>query len=221
MLVSVIIPTKNEPQRFVNDLVEKINFFLKGSRHEVLIIDKSKIPIKVKNARVIRQKSNGLGNAILEGFSYARGDVIVVMDSDGSHRPQDIPKLLEKMDIHDLVIGSRYVKGGKAKLSSARKFISRFFCLLGMLILGLNIRDNMSGFIVVKKKVLQKIKLSPLGFKINLELMYKSKKLGFRICEVPIVFEKRKGGKSKATVKEAFNVIVYILKLKLQTLLGN
>ncbi|MEM5794336.1 MAG: glycosyltransferase [Candidatus Aenigmatarchaeota archaeon] len=211
--VSIIIPTKEEP--YIQELVNRIYKTLSGFDFEIIIVDKSKVTPKLKGARVIKQKSNGLGNAILEGLKLAKGEIIVTMDGDGSHRPEDLPKLIEKAKEYDIVIGSKYVKGGKTEDKLYRIFISRVYCLFASLILGLKIKDNMSGFAAIRREVFEKIKLNPRGFKINTEILYKAKKFGFKTTEVPIIFEQRKLGKSKGTFREGFRTLRFILELKL------
>ncbi len=192
MKVSVLIPTKNEP--FVNKLVKRVDEELKSIGHEIIVIDKSSVKPEIDNAMLVRQKSDGLGNAVIEGLMYAKGDVIVLMDGDGSHRPEDIPRLLEKTDRYDIVIGSRFVKGGETRDKNHRKIISLFFRKFASLVLGLDIEDTMSGFSAIKKEVYDNLRLRPLGYKINLEIMYKAKKKGYKICEVPIIFLGRSNG---------------------------
>jgi dolichol-phosphate mannosyltransferase len=182
--------------------------------HEIIVVDKSDVTPKIKRARVVRQKSDGLGKAFLEGLELAKGNVVVLMDGDGSHRPEDLPKLIEKTKSYDIVIGSKYVKGGKTKDKLYRILISRIFCLFASLVLGLKIKDNMSGFAAVRREVYEKVKLNPIGFKINTELLYKAKKFGFKATEVPIIFEERKFGKSKRTLKEGLKTLKYILELR-------
>jgi dolichol-phosphate mannosyltransferase len=211
MKVSILIPTKNEPH--ITELVKEIHKTLKIN-HEIIIIEKSsKIP-KVKNALVIKQKSNGLGQAVLEGLQHATGDVIVTMDGDGSHRPEDLPKLIEGLNQADIVIGSRFVEGAATKDKTHRKVISFLFRKFASVILGLKIKDSMSGVIVVRKKVYGKLRLNPLGYKINLEILHKSKNR-FNVVEVPITFQKRKSGKPKSGIKEALRTIIFIMELRL------
>lgn len=211
--ISIIIPTKNEP--YIQELVRRIHEILSNFKYEIIIVDKSDVLPKVKGAKIIRQKSNGLGKAVLEGLKFAKGDVIVTMDGDGSHRPEDLPKLIEKIEEYDIAVGSKYVKGGKTKDKLHRILISRIYCFLASMILGLRIKDNMSGFAAVRREVYEKIKLNPLGFKINTELLFKAKKFSFRATEVPIIFEQRKLGKSKGTLKEGLRTLRFILELKL------
>ncbi len=209
MKVSVIIPTKDEPlvEKLVREVKKKISC-------EIIIVDKSKERREVKGAKVIFQKSDGLGNAVLEGVEHAKGEIIVVMDADFSHHPKYIPRLLEKIERgYDVVIGSRYIRGGKNKDRVLRKIVSKFFCFLASVILFLKQKDNMSGFFAVRKEVFKKINLKPIGFKILLGILYNGKNL--KIAEVPICFYPRKAGKEKGGIKEGIKLLRYILKLKL------
>lgn len=215
-MISVLIPTKEEV--YLNNLICKVHEELKNVRHEIIVIDKSKVPPKIKNAMVIIQKSDGLGNAILEGLKYSRGDIIVTMDGDGSHRPEDITRLLNKTNENDIVIGSRFVQGGITRDRAHRRIVSLLFRKFASLILGLGVEDSMSGFSAIKRKVYKNLKLKPLGYKINMEIMFKGKK-NYNICEVPITFLSREYGKSKAAsvsgLKEAFRILRYVFELRL------
>jgi dolichol-phosphate mannosyltransferase len=213
-LLSILIPTKNEPM--IQKLVNRLNKTIKR-KHEILIIDKSSRKPKVRGAKVIRQKSDGLGNAVLEGFAMARGDIIAVMDGDGSHDPQDLNKMLKKIPKYDIAIGSKLVKGGKTEDSFSRRIVTRITNSIARAILGLKIRDLMTGFIVVKRSVLEKISLRPKGYKFVLEIIYKSKA---KVAEVPITFHKREAGESKVGfnakgIKEFSRIILLLLELRL------
>jgi len=213
MKISVLIPTKNEP--LINDLIENIHQVLRNYNHEIIIIDKSDTSPQIKNAKLILQKSDGLGKAVLEGLEHASGDIIITMDGDFSHNPKDIIKLLDVSKNVDIVAGSRFIERGKSLDITHRKFISKLFRLIVHLILDITVKDSMSGFVAIKRKVYDKIKLNPIGYKINMEIFYKSKKFGFKIKEIPIVFQKRKYGRSKAGIKEGFRTLIFILKLRL------
>jgi dolichol-phosphate mannosyltransferase len=217
MKVSIIIPTKDEP--LINELIEEIHHTLRNEDHEIIVVDKSNVMPKIKNAKLIRQKSDGLGKAVLEGLKHVSGDVVVLMDGDFSHRPEDIPKLLEKINDYDIVIGSRFVEGGRTKDPKHRKIVSFVMRKFASIILGLNVKDSMSGFSAVKKEVYESLNLNPIGYKINLEILFKGKKKGFKIIEVPIIFERRRAGKSKAGLtisglKEVVRIIRYVFELK-------
>jgi dolichol-phosphate mannosyltransferase len=217
MKISVLIPTKNEP--LINELVQKVHEVIKKFDHEIIVIDKSDTLPNIHNTKLIIQKSDGLGKAILEGLKYAKGNVIVTMDGDFSHDPNDLPKLLKKTDEYDIVIGSRFVPGGKMEYGFDRKIVSLFFRKITSLILNLNIEDSMSGFCAIKKNVYDNLNLNPLGYKINMEIMFKAKKKNYKITEIPINFHDRKAGKSKAGfslsgIKEAFRILIYTFELK-------
>jgi len=213
-MISILIPTKNEP--YIQELTNKINKTIK-EKHEILIIDKSSVTPKLKNAKVLRQKSNGLGNAILEGLKEAKGDVIVTMDGDGSHDPEDLKKMLSKIPEYDIVIGSKLAKGGATEDEFSRRIVTNVFDLTARIMLGLKVKDPMTGFMAVKRNILEKIKLRPKGFKIVLEVIYKSKA---KVTEVPITFHKRKAGESKVGfnikgIKEVFRILRLIIELRL------
>lgn len=210
-MISILIPTKNEP--YIQKLVNKINSILK-EKHEIIIIDKSSITPKIKSAKVLKQKSDGLGNAVLEGLKKSKGDIIITMDGDGSHRPEELPKLIEKTKEFDIVIGSKYVKGGLTEDKPYRILISRFYCIFASIILGLRIKDSMSGLAAIRREVYKKIKLRPKGFKINTEILYKAKKFNFKTTEVPIKFIKREKGKSKGNIKEGLRTIKFVFNLR-------
>lgn len=220
MKVSVLIPTKNEP--LINDLISELHKQLKSYSHEIIVIDKSDVAPKIENAKLLLQKSNGLGRAVQEGLAQATGDVIVIMDGDFSHDPKDVPKLIESVASKkfDVAIGSRFVEDGVTEDETRRKVVSAIARKFTAAMLGLKIKDTMSGFSAVRKEVFDAIKLNPLGYKINLEILYKAGKKGFKSVEVPIIFHKRRIGKSKvgyniAGLKEMMRIVVLTLKLRL------
>jgi len=212
MKISVIIPTKNEP--LIGQLVNEIHESLSDQDHEIIVVDKSEKKSEISNAKLISQKSDGLGNAIMEGLNYVKGDAIVIMDGDLSHNPTDINRLVQELNTFDIVIGSRYIKGGITDDKIHRKFFSHVFRSIANPILGLNVKDSMSGFSAIKKEVFDNLTINPLGYKINMEVMFKGIKEGYKVGEVPINFQIRKSGKSKANFKEAFRILRYIFELK-------
>lgn len=213
MKISVLIPTKNEP--LINEFIEEVHRVLKNFEYEIIVVDKSDITPGIRNAKLIIQKSDGLGKAIMEGLVHASGDIIVTIDGDFSHDPKHIPELIEKINGYDIVIGSRFISGGVTKDKTHRVYISKIFRVLTSFILNLGIKDSMSGFATIKRDVYDRLHLNPLGYKINMEILYKGKKAGFKATEVPIVFHKRKAGRSKARIKEGFRTLIFIFKLKL------
>jgi len=218
MKISVLIPTKDEP--LINKLIEEVHRVLKNFEHEIIVIDKSDVTPNIKDAKLVIQESDGLGKAILEGLPHVTGDVIVTMDGDFSHDSKDLLKLIEKVDGHDIVIGSRFVSGGKTEDKSHRKFITFFFRKITSSILNLGIEDSMSGFVAVKRYVYENLNLDPIGYKLNMEIMFKSKKKNYNLYEVPITFHKRKAGSTKVGIsfsglKEVLRILRYVFELRL------
>ena len=175
MFVSIIIPIKDEPA--IQVLIDEINNEIKQN-HEIIIVDKSKVTPNIQDARIISQKSDGLGNAFVEGLSKSKGDVIVLMDGDDSHRPVDLDALLSKLEEYDIALGSKLIKGGRTQDTISRKAITIAFSLLTRFILWIDIKDPMTGFMAAKKSVFTDLQLKPRGFKIVIEIVYKSKARG-------------------------------------------
>jgi dolichol-phosphate mannosyltransferase len=192
MLVSVIIPCKNEP--YLSKLISEINNCLAYS-HEILV-----------------QTEPGLAKAVVRGTKRAKGDVLVVLDGDGSHSPRNLNKMINLVATYPVVVGSRYVEGGVSNDSLARQFLSRLFCTIARATLKLEIEDPMSGFVAIDRRVLNRVHLEPFGYKFALELLVKSNG-SFRVRECPIIFEARKMGSSKTDVKVGISTLVFILFL--------
>ena len=209
---SVVIPTMNEP--LIQSLVDQVHSELAFVDHEVVVVDKSDPALSLSSARVLRQNSRGLGHAILEGVATARGEIVAVIDGDFSHRPEDLSCIVRKLGPQDFILGSRYIERGKNLDIPYRRIVSWLFNRLARVILGLEFSDPMSGLIVARKAVFEKTQPNPIGFKLNLELIYQSKRLGFKGEEAPIIFNPRVSGKSKASIKEAVRTLSYILSLR-------
>jgi dolichol-phosphate mannosyltransferase len=151
-----------------------------------------------------RAAKQGLGKAYLAGFAWAlqRGYPLVLeMDADFSHNPKYLPRMLELAREADLVLGSRNVKGGgTVNWGLGRKMLSRGGSLYARTILGLRVRDLTGGFKCFRREVLEAIDLGSVecsGYAFQIELTYRTVKKGFRVVELPIVFEDRRVGHSK------------------------
>ena len=161
-----------------------------------------------------RPAKKGLGLAYVEGFRWAidRGFTHVVqMDSDGSHRPSDLPAPIAEASSNDLVIGSRWVDGGEGKnWPATRMFISRIGNRYAALMLASKLRDLTAGYRVYSTDLLAKLPLSSMrahGYGFQVEMTLRASEAGAKIAEVPIHFVERESGKSKMTlgiVLEAF-----------------
>ena len=222
MKILVMMPTYNEIQtleRSVTDL------FKHNPNVELLVIDDNspdgtgaladKLAASLPAMQVLHRKDKaGLGRAYLAGISWgiANGfEFLVQMDADGSHRAQDLPKLLEHAGLEDLVIGSRWVPGGAVRnWPWYRMLISRFGNFYAARMLGSNLGDLTAGFRVYGKELLLKLPLESVaaqGYGFQVEMTRNVLAIGSKVTEVPIEFVERENGVSKMTlaiVLEAF-----------------
>ena len=195
--VDVIIPAKNEP--YLPQLIDQIHWNLGGKfPHEIHV-----------------QTEPGLANAVLCGVKSSSADIVCILDADCSHNPKYIPGMIRKLYNADVVLGSRYVKGGGTRDYFVRTLLSRFFCKLAQTVLRLNINDTMSGFLVARRKVFDSPLIQPFGYKFALEIMVKGKGR-FTVSEHPVMFEKRKIGSSKAGFGQGIRAFMFILKLRVK-----
>jgi dolichol-phosphate mannosyltransferase len=210
-MISIIIPTYNESENIVF-LVSKINKVMKTYSYEIVVVDDNspdktyEIAKKLEKVMAINRKNKkGLASAVVDGFRIAKGDVLVVMDADLSHDPRYLPIILGKLKKYDLSIGSRFIK----KSSFRRDIIS---IVAGLLALPFTkVKDPMSGFFALKKKVIRNIKFRPRGYKILLEILVKGD-YGL-IYEERIVFKERKYGESKLSFSIMFQYIFQVIEL--------
>ncbi|MDO0930009.1 polyprenol monophosphomannose synthase [Streptomyces sp. TG1A-8] len=177
-----------------------------------------------------RPGKQGLGAAYLAGFRWGmeRGyDVLVEMDADGSHRPEELPRLLSVLDRGaDLVLGSRWVPGGQAvDWPASRRWLSRGGSAYSRLLLRLPVRDVTGGFRAFRQHTLEGIGLEDVesqGYCFQVDLLRRTVERGFRVAEVPITFVERRHGASKmnrSIVTEALGrVTVWGLRSRLQPL---
>jgi dolichol-phosphate mannosyltransferase len=168
-----------------------------------------------------RPGKEGLGKAYLAGFARAldRGaERVIVMDADFSHDPAYLPALLAASEEADLVLGSRYVAGGRiADWPRLRRVLSRFGSVYARAVLGVGVHDLTSGFRCVRRAVLETVEPSTLraqGYVFNIELTYRALLAGFRVTEVPICFRDRTAGDSKMSLPIAFEALMLVPKLR-------
>ena len=168
-----------------------------------------------------REGKLGLGTAYVAGFYRAMSegvDFIVTMDADFSHPPERIPALVAKVEQgYDLVIGSRYVPGGKAiQCTLVRKMLSWGANAFARTLLGLKAHDTTAGFRCYRREVLESIALDQIfanGYSFLMEMLYKVQRKGWRIGEVPIIFHNRRQGVSKISRNEIYKALYTVLRL--------
>jgi dolichol-phosphate mannosyltransferase len=228
--VSIIIPTYNESKNIIKILHSIGEILPKNVSTQTIVVDDNSpdgtgkiVEDYLKNVKKIadntieiihRKTKDGLGSAILKGIQQAKGDTIVVMDCDFSHPPQIIPKLIEsiKKYQYDIVVASRYIKGGKIQgWSVKRKIMSRFATLIAKKGLGIDTKDPMSGFFAFKRSIIKGLNIDAIGFKILLEILVKTN--GVNIKEIPYTFQNRELGSSKLNVKTILDYYKSVWKL--------
>ena len=172
---------------------------------------------------VHRTEKAGLGAAYLHGFGVALAagyDVVGEMDADGSHQPEQLHLLLDRLRTADLVIGSRYVPGGSVVNWPARRLLlSRGGNLYVRLLLGLKVRDATAGFRVFRRETLEKIDLDGVrsaGYVFQTDLAYRTAQAGLVVAEVPIEFIERVRGDSKMSGSVASESLRLITRWGLQ-----
>lgn len=209
----LVLPTYNEADN-VEPLVEAARAKLPPSA-QVLVVDDSspdgtgeiaeRLATLRDNVQVLhRPRKEGLGPAYIAGFRQAleRGAGFVLeMDSDFSHDPAYLPRLLEEAKRADLVLGSRYVPGGGVSdWGTLRRAVSRGGSSYARWVLRVEVRDLTGGFKCFRREVLEAIDLDEVGtrgYAFQVEMTYRTIRLGFRVVEVPIVFRERRVGSSK------------------------
>ncbi|MBZ4682643.1 MAG: dolichol-phosphate mannosyltransferase [Fusobacteriaceae bacterium] len=227
----IIIPTYNESEN-IEKLLELI-YSVKSDLNILIVDDNSPdktyeiierlMKEKYKNKLFLMKREGklGLGTAYIAGFKWAlerKYDYIFEMDADFSHNPKYIPDFLREIENYDLVIGSRYVKGGGVKnWGIIRKFISRGGSLYSRIILGAKINDFTGGFKCFRRETLEKIDLDKIisnGYSFQVELNYKVWLKGMRIKETPIIFEDRTLGKSKMSKKIFLEAVLKVIWMR-------
>jgi len=176
-----------------------------------------------------RPGKQGLGAAYVAGFGWAREhgyEAVVEMDADGSHAPEELPRLLDALSEADAVLGSRYVPGGTVvNWPTSRMLISRGGNLYVRMALGMPFRDATGGYRAYRMPVLDKMEIdsvSSQGYCFQVDLAWRAYRQGFRVTEVPITFADRERGASKMSqsiVREAFwRVTIWGTQSRLATL---
>ena len=226
--VSVVIPTLNE-RRALALLRAPLEAALSRYPAEVVIVDDSSTDGTIEFVEgwadrglvrlLERPGRRGLASAVIDGMAAARGRTIVVLDADGSHQPSSIPSLVDPVldGRAEFVLGSRHVPGGSSPgLAWERRWISRSAAWLARPLT--EVRDPMSGFFAVDRRVLDRARLAPIGYKIGLEILVKCRPEP--TLEVPIHFLDRLAGESKLGGVQIVGYVRHLARLYRWRLLG-
>jgi dolichol-phosphate mannosyltransferase len=175
-----------------------------------------------------RERKEGLGPAYLAGFRRALADgaeLILEMDCDFSHDPNDVPRLVAAVEEADVALGSRYVEGGAVRnWGVLRRFVSAGGSSYARVLLGVRIRDLTGGFKCYRREVLETIDLDAIhskGYAFQIETTFRALRAGFRVVEIPITFVDREAGGSKMSRAIVAEAIWKVPLLRLAALAGH
>lgn len=234
----VVIPTYNENA----NIAEMIHAVLAlPQQFDLLIIDDNspdgtagsvEAVQKEYTGRLFLQKREGklgLGTAYIKGFKWAlenKYEYIIEMDADFSHNPNDLPRLIETCENGvDVVIGSRYVKGGNVENWPANRILlSKCASIYVRCITWMPVKDTTAGFVCYKRKVFEKIdldKIKFIGYAFQIELKFAAWRCGFILKEIPITFKDREKGISKMSKGIFREALIGVLKMKWNSMFTN
>lgn len=229
MKISVISPTYNESEN-VGLLISELEKILGGLDYEILISDDDspdltwsrvqEIGHRNPRVRALRRTANrGLGASVVDGFAIATGDVVACIDADLQHDPALLPRMFQElMNGSDLVVATRYMPGGGATNWNAVRRLGSWGCTkLAQWVLGLRLRDPMSGYFMMRRDEFLRIRerLDVRGFKILLEIVAQTRPS--RLVEVPYTFGPRAYGESKLTRGIVFAYLAQLWRLSRQS----
>jgi glycosyltransferase involved in cell wall biosynthesis len=221
MLLSVVIPVFNE-EPTIGDVIKRSRATLLeiGLKHELIVVDDCSADrsLEISRNHSVRvyslRKHVGKGYALRVGFARAKGEIIATIDSDGSHRPEELPLLLSPIlrDQADFVIGSRFLNNKPASAKKLNAIGVRLFNALIKVFTRAEVTDSQSGYRVMKSEILRALNLVSGGYEIESEMLVKTARRGFRVKEVPISFEQRTYGRSRLDpIVDGFRILLSIV----------
>jgi dolichol-phosphate mannosyltransferase len=230
-VISVVLPTFNERDGIV-ELVGEILAVTRRARldAEVLVVDDDSpdgTAAAVAEAfagdaavrLLVRRGERGLASAIHRGFEEARGEMLVVMDSDGNHDPALVPLMVRCAEDFDVVIGSRYVLGGGMLTSAFRYWASYAFNVFIRVVLAQRIHDNLSGYLAFRRGLLARLDARAIFYGYGdyaIRLLWQVVRGGGRVLEIPTVYRFRRGGESKTRFLAYFwTYVASVFRLRL------
>lgn len=216
MKVSIVIPCLNE----VGSIEAVLADIPKDKVDEVLVADGRSTDGTVELVRklgyqVVFDDKKGYGAAIIGGIKKAKGDIVIVLNADGSQDPKDIPKLLDKINEgYDLVLASRYLPGGGSDEDTLLHHIgNKMFTFLCNKLYKVNVSDVLYFFLAARKEIFEKMELTCPHAGFCVELPIKTRKAGFKIGEIPSFEKKRTAGKAKVNAfTTGFKILFTLLR---------
>lgn len=231
--INIVIPSYNESKN-ISVVIEGVRKELPDSK--IILVDDSNKKENEKTKRAIKRfknvdllsrgKKKGRGSAVLDGFKFGlknkTAEYFFEMDSDLAQDPKELERFIKKIQKEnaDLVIGSRYMIGGRiANVSLTRRILSKIINKFLYILLRINVTDYTNGFRLYRKNAVEYLVNSDMkstGFITLSESLYKLNKKGFKIEEVPITLYQRKEGKSTVNLNELTTSLIFIFKMKIE-----
>lgn len=230
-MISIVIPAYNEESRIGDSLKKIIDYFSKRKeKYEIIVVnDGSKdktvdVVKKFKKVKLINNSTNkGKGFAVKNGVSHAKGDYILFSDADLSTPIQEFEKLISQINKYDVVIGSRRMKGAniKKKQPFHRRFLGKGFGFVVQLLAVWGIDDTQCGFKLFKKEIAKRVfnKQTINGWAFDVEILFITKKLGYKIKEVPVIWIDS-AEQSKLKSSDAIPMFIELLKIRFNWIRG-
>lgn len=230
-LVSVVLSTYNERDN-LSRMVPVIEGILKRNkmRGEIVVVDDNspdgtsdlvkEFGKRYGNVQLLwRPSKMGPGSAHADGYRFAKGDIIVGMDTDFSHSPYDIPRFVAKLNEgYDLVVGSRYIRGGQYEVRSFQTLRKSIASRLGNIVIflfsGVPLHDFTTALRAIRREVVDNVRTESKGNSFFMEFIIKAYWKGYRTSEIPIVFRDRVIGQSKLSLgKQSFKMLADLFRL--------
>ncbi len=230
--VSVILPTYNEKGN-IGSLLKAISDQMKKEHiddYQIIVVDDDSrdgtrevvTSFQAENPKIelyVRKGARGLATAVRYGIDRSSKEILMLMDSDYNHDPADLPGFFSSLDAgYDVVVGSRYIKGGFMESSVLRHYLSMCFNIFVQSMLNIHTKDNLSGFLAIRRTALESIDLDAVfvGFgEFHIPLIYQLQKKRSRIMEIPVIYGERQYGRSKFhPIKNIINYTKLTLKIR-------
>jgi len=224
MVISVVIPAFNE-EKTIGEVISETVLVMDSLKmpYEIIVVDDGsrdetrRIATQYKATVLSNGMNRGKGYAMRKGFQHAQGDIIVVIDADGAHKPKEIPSLVTPLfNGADIVAGSRFMGYGKNSTTKLNRLGNILFNSIILVLTRKRITDSQTGFRAFKREFLQSISIESSGYEVESELTVKGLKNGFKLQELPISCEQRKYNISRIRIlSDGMKILTTILKSSL------
>lgn len=226
-MISVVLPAYNERENVI-PLSNAIHEVIKNYDHEIIVVDDNS-PDGTYNALVelnkewlkpiLRNKDRGFAKSIRCGIENAKGDIIIVMDSDFNHIPEYLPFMLASLNYYDCVSASRFLYGGKMD-SKIRHYLSWIFNIFVRIMTGGKITDSLYGYFAIKKSKLEKVNFDEIFYGYGeycIRLFYQFQKLNFSVLQFPAINGDRLHGEGNSSFVGVFKkYFIAVIKLAIK-----